>query len=44
MALLTRIIAIDYSGAQTPTAILPGLCVYLAAGNALAERGLGRRE
>ena len=28
-----RHIGIDYSGAQTPTASLNGLCVYLAEGD-----------
>jgi hypothetical protein len=30
-----RHIGIDYSGAQTPTASLPGLRIYLADGDAL---------
>jgi len=34
MSIFTRYIGIDYSGAQTPTASLKGLSVYLAAGNA----------
>jgi hypothetical protein len=29
-----RTIGIDYSGAETPTASLKGLCVYLAEGDA----------
>lgn len=34
MSLFSRFIGIDYSGAQTPTASLPGLRVYLAEGDA----------
>jgi hypothetical protein len=34
MAFFTRIIGIDYSGAQTPTASLPGLRIYRAEGDA----------
>ncbi|MGA2311604.1 MAG: hypothetical protein ABSF87_04440 [Xanthobacteraceae bacterium] len=38
MVFFARTIGIDYSGAQTPTASLPGLRVYLAEGDeALAE-------
>lgn len=37
MHAFTRHIGIDYSGAQTPTASLPGLRVYLADGGAPAE-------
>ncbi len=35
MPAFARTIGIDYSGAQTPTASLPGLRVYLAAGDEL---------
>ncbi len=34
MPSFTRYIGIDYSGAQTPTASLKGLRVYLAEGDA----------
>ncbi len=34
MSFFARTIGIDYSGAQTPTASLPGLRVYLAEGDA----------
>ena len=33
MAIFARTIGIDYSGAQTPTASLKGLRVYLAEGD-----------
>ena len=35
MPAFARTIGIDYSGAQTPTASLKGLRVYLAEGDAL---------
>jgi hypothetical protein len=38
-----RYIGIDYSGAQTPTASLPGLRAYLAEGDALAVE-IGRHH
>ena len=34
MPAFARTIGIDYSGAETPTASLKGLCVYLAEGDA----------
>jgi len=34
MPAFARYIGIDYSGAQTPTRSLKGLCVYLAQGDA----------
>jgi hypothetical protein len=37
MSVFGRYIGIDYSGAQTPTASLKGLRVYLAEGDAPAE-------
>jgi len=37
MSVFARYIGIDYSGAQTPTASLKGLRVYLATGDAPAE-------
>jgi hypothetical protein len=35
MPKFTRYIGIDYSGAQTPSASLKGLCVYLAEADTL---------
>ena len=39
MPFFARYIGIDYSGAQTPTASLKGLRVYLARGEGGAHRG-----
>ena len=39
MVLFRRYVGIDYSGAQTPTASLKGLRVYLAEGDCAARRG-----
>jgi hypothetical protein len=39
VALFARYIGIDYSGAQTPAASLPGLRVYQADGECAAGRG-----
>ena len=44
MPSFARFIGIDYSGAETPTASLKGLRVYLAEGDAAPGRSVRRRH